>query len=249
MPLAECACCRCNGECGLHDGSCRGSAKGESNKRCPTCKAGYIKRKQEEAWQCAERERMEELGARQWVERERLRDELQRSEEELQKSEEEVRAKDEQIQVLMGKYEAAVQEHEAAVQEVRHSGRVVVTERGAVEMGLCPERDALLTWLANTKARKAESSDPEDGWDIISGKRKVLAVPNPDQLLAPGVEDSRHFGRFRSLPEESRLLVHSWCMRAATWSMRQLPHVREAYAHAFVLLYQGPSSPAQVQEK
>ena len=48
------------------------------------------------------------------------------------------------------------------------------------------------------------------------------------------------------LPEEMRLLVHSWCWGAATWSMQKLPHLREVYFHAFVLLCQGPNSPAQV---
>ena len=236
MTLAACTCCRCDGDCGLHEGRCGRIAKGEKNKRCSTCTAA-IKTLKQQAMLGAERAMREEEVARQREEQEELRDEVRRKEEE-------VREKEEQIQELMGKLG---KEHEAAVQQVRRSGRVVVAERGAVEMKLCRKREALLAWLAKTKARKEGSTDPEDGWDIISGKRKVLAVPNPDQLPAPGVEDSRHFDRFRSLPEESRLLVHEWCMRAATWSMLKLPHLREAYAHAFALLYQGPNSPAQVQ--
>ena len=275
MTLAACTCCRCDGDCGLHEGRCERIAKGEKNKRCSTCTTA-IKTLKQQAMLGAERAMREEEVARQREEQEELRDEVRRKEEEVRemdeqiqvqrarreeegalqrveqeglrdevrRKEEEVREKEEQIQELMGKLG---KEHEAAVQQVRRSGRVVVAERGAVEMKLCRKREALLAWLAKTKAREEGSTDPEDGWDIISGKRKVLAVPNPDQLPAPRVEDSRHFDRFRSLPKESRRLVHEWCMRAATWSMLKLPHLREAYAHAFALLYQGPNSPAQVQ--
>jgi hypothetical protein len=235
--LSACTCCRCDGECGMHSaGECEGRATGEKNKRCSSCTTAVHKLK-ETAKLEAERARWEEEEARQ---RAAVQEGLR---EQVRTKEEEVRERDLKIQEL----EAMGAAHEAAVQDVRRSGRVAVAERSAVQMDGCmQERETLLAWLAKTKARSAGSSDPEDGWDIISGQRKVLAVPNPDQLPAPEVEGKRRFDRFRSLPEAIRLMVHSWCIRAATWSMRQLPHLREAYAHAFVLLYQGPNSPAQV---
>ena len=124
----------------------------------------------------------------------------------------------------------------------------VFAQQGAVDAVFNSDvviRTDLVELMHNKPARELTSTAKADGWDVIAGNRKTLAVPNPPELPGPEVEEQRAFGCFERLPEEQRGLVHLWCMGAAQWSKEKLPFLRDIYIHAFVLLYQHGDSPAQ----
>jgi len=157
-----------------------------------------------------------------------------------------IQSNEKEIQTLLDKNSELQEQHKLVTQRMRFTNRTVIAHRAAVDMGDDSQMQALLQWHAVTNARATSSTAPPDGWDVIAGNRKTLAVENPPGCPAPLIEDQRSFLRFRGLPLHQQLLVQSWCLQAATWSRQQLPHLREAFCHAFTLLYQGPNSPAQI---
>ena len=138
-------------------------------------------------------------------------------------------------------------EHLAAGNHATAQTKRVIADKSAVPAvnQQVKIRHGLVRGLHAKIARQTTSTAAEDGWDVIAGNRKTLAVPNPPELPAPSVEDERAFACFHSLEPQQKTLVHQWCRGAAEWSKEKLPFMKDHYVHAFVLLYQHGDSRAQ----